>query len=87
MDNMGNKAFLNPFSINRAEHLGADLYRYFAGDNILGGLLSSKSLVLQGGRGSGKTMFFMYHAYESKKRQHMDSSTKGSRILEEEKIL
>jgi hypothetical protein len=53
----------------------------------LGGLLSSKSLVLQGGRGSGKTMFFMYHAYESKKRQHMDSSTKGSRILEEEKIL
>ena len=54
-----NNTFHNPFSINRAEHLGADLYRYFAGAKLLSGLLSGKSLVLQGGRGSGKTMFFM----------------------------
>ncbi|MGO9090450.1 MAG: hypothetical protein ACLQGU_07235 [bacterium] len=82
-----NKAFQNPFSINRAEHLGADLYRFYAGANLLGGLLSGKSLVLQGGRGSGKTMFFMYHSYESKKREHLDPVSNRSRLLEMEKIL
>ena len=82
-----NKTFQNPFSINRAEHLGADLYRYFAGANLLSGLLSGKSLVLQGGRGSGKTMFFMYHSYESKKLENLDPVSKRSRILEMEKIL
>lgn len=84
---MENKSFQNPFSINRAEHLGADLYKYFAGTNLLSGLLSGKSLVLQGGRGSGKTMFFMYHSYESKKREHYDQVSKCSRILEKERIL
>lgn len=84
---MGDKSFQNPFSIDRAEHLGADLYRYFAGADLLSGLLSGKSLVLQGGRGSGKTMFFMYHSYESKKREHHDQSSKRSRILDKERIL
>jgi len=79
--------FQNPFAINRAEHLGEDLYQYFAGANLLGGLLSGKSLVLQGGRGSGKTMYFMYHSYESKKREHYDDKCKRSRILEKETIL
>jgi len=79
--------FQNPFSVNRAEHLGADLYKYFAGANLLRGLLSSKSLVLQGGRGSGKTMFFMYHSYESKKREWLSQKSNRSRILEMEKIL
>jgi len=84
---IGNKAFQNPFSVNRAEHLGADLYRYFAGANLLSGLLSSKSLVLQGGRGSGKTMFYMYHSYESKKLEKLDPTTHRSKILEVERIL
>lgn len=84
---IGNKAFQNPFSINRAEHLGADLYRYFAGANLLSGLLSGKSLVLQGGRGSGKTMFFMYHSYESKRLENLDPVTHRSRILEMERVL
>jgi len=84
---MENKAFQNPFSINRAEHLGEELYRYFAGAKLLGGLLSAKSLVLQGGRGSGKTMYFMYHSYGSKKREHYDEMAKHARILEKERIL
>lgn len=82
-----NNTFHNPFSINRAEHLGADLYRYFAGAKLLSGLLSGKSLVLQGGRGSGKTMFFMYHSYESKKRECLDPISKRSHILEAENFL
>ena len=84
---MENKNFKNHISINRAEHLGDDLYKYFAGADILGRLLNAKSLVLQGGRGSGKTMFFMYHSYENKKREHFDAKSKHSKILEREKLL
>ncbi|MFP4642119.1 MAG: hypothetical protein ACLFPU_08090 [Dehalococcoidia bacterium] len=84
---MKGQDFYNPFSTNRAEHLGEDLYRYFAGANILGNMLSPKSLVLVGGRGSGKTMFFIYNSYQSKKREHYDENENRSHILEQESVL
>ena len=84
---MERREFQNPFQINRAEHLGKDLYRYFAGANLLTGLLSPKSLVLVGGRGSGKTMFFGYHSYPSKKLEHLDSNLQISHVLDKETVL
>ena len=77
----------NPFSIHRAEHLGRDLYRYYAKPSLFSRRLSAKSLVVMGGRGCGKTMFFIYHTYESKRREHEDANTGTSSILEEENVI
>lgn len=77
----------NPFSIHRAEHLGKDLHKFFAMQSLFSGKLGRQSLVLEGGRGCGKTMFFIYHTYESKKQQHKDPSTSNSLVLEKESIL
>lgn len=79
--------FENPFSIHRAEHLGKDLYRYYAKARLFSRRLSAKSLVLMGGRGCGKTMFFIYHTYESKRREHEDPNTGKSSVLEAEHVL
>ncbi len=59
--------FDNPFSIDRAEQLGDQLFKFFAHHKKLDNLLKRKSLMVQGGRGSGKTMFFLYHTYRTKK--------------------
>ena len=77
----------NPFAIHRAEHLGKDLYRYFAKPEFFSYRLGAKSLVLVGGRGCGKTMFFIYHTYDSKRLEHYDSTTGRSRVLENETVL
>ncbi|GAB5532261.1 MAG: hypothetical protein Roseis3KO_40380 [Roseivirga sp.] len=58
--------FNNPFAIDRAEHLGDDLYKYYANHPRFEGLLLRKSLIIQGGRGSGKTMFFLYRTFSNR---------------------
>jgi hypothetical protein len=59
----------NPFSIDRAEQLGDRLFEFYSNHKNFEGLLKSKSLMLEGGRGSGKTMFFLYHSYFNKKKE------------------
>src|SRR5574341_1412814 len=91
-ENLGNDSAAslhleNPFSVHRAEHLGKDLYRYFARPELFSGRLGAKSLVVVGGRGCGKTMFFIYHTYESKRREFEDPRTSRTRVLESTNIL
>ena len=59
----------NPFSIDRAEQLGDKLFEFYSNHKNFEGLLKNKSLVLEGGRGSGKTMFFLYNSYFNKKKE------------------
>lgn len=59
----------NPFSIDRAEQLGDKLFEFYSNHKNFEGLLKSKSLMLEGGRGSGKTMFFLYNSYFNKKKE------------------
>lgn len=66
--------FNNPFTTDRAEQLGNELFKFFAHHKKLEGKLKRKSLVVQGGRGSGKTMFFLYNTYKSKKTESESSS-------------
>ena len=61
--------FKNPFSTDRAEQLGDKLFEFYASHKSFNGLLRSKSLILEGGRGSGKTLYFLYHSYQSKKQE------------------
>lgn len=78
--------FQNPFVLNRAEQMGNALHEYFVADG-LENLLSNKPLVLQGGRGCGKTMFLMYHSYWSKKSEYVDRSSDLSDLLQQEEII
>ncbi|MCO6499360.1 MAG: hypothetical protein J5I47_03165 [Vicingus serpentipes] len=73
--------FDNPFSIDRAEQLGDELFKFFAYHEKFDGLLKRKSLMVQGGRGSGKTMFFLYHTYGSKKNESTNSGTAYNEFL------
>ncbi|MDQ3190446.1 MAG: hypothetical protein M3Q58_02535, partial [Bacteroidota bacterium] len=61
--------FKNPFSTDRAEHLGDKIFEYFADHENFQGLFKEKSLIIEGGRGSGKTMFYLYHTYLNKKKE------------------
>jgi len=66
----------NPFSIDRAEQLGDKLFEFYSNHKNFEGLLKSKSLMLEGGRGSGKTMFFLYHSYFNKKKESESKAIK-----------
>ena len=48
----------NPFFSNRAEQMGADLWKYYV-DLPFSNLLGTKPLIVEGGRGCGKSMFFI----------------------------
>jgi len=80
------ETFQNPFVLNRAEQMETSLHEYFVGDG-LEGLLSNKPLVLEGGRGCGKTMFLLYHGYWSKKREYLDRSLDLKELLKHEQII
>ncbi|MFC1999174.1 hypothetical protein ACFLXE_00260 [Chloroflexota bacterium] len=78
--------FQNPFALNRAEQMGNALHEYFVSDG-LEDLLSNKPLVLEGGRGCGKTMFFRYHSYWSKKCEFVDRGLNLADFLVQESFI
>ncbi|MCL9807457.1 hypothetical protein NAT51_18160 [Flavobacterium amniphilum] len=80
-------SFNNPFSIDRAEQLGDNLFEFYANHKNFEGLLKSKSLIIQGGRGSGKTMYFLYHSYFNKKKESISKGIKFIDFLNEEKVI
>lgn len=79
--------FENPFSIDRAEHLGDDLYKFYAKHKNFDDLLQRKSLILTGGRGSGKTMFFLYNTYNTRKKETLNNGLSFVEFLKKEKII
>ncbi|PTX43588.1 hypothetical protein C8P64_2117 [Christiangramia gaetbulicola] len=79
--------FNNPFSIDRAEHLGDQLFEFFAFHRRFDGLLKHKSLLLEGGRGSGKTMFFLYNSYFIQKKEAQKKNNFPEGFLESKKII
>jgi len=70
-----NNNFINPFSVDRAEHLGKDLFKFYVNHQKFHGILKRKSLIVTGGRGCGKTMFFLYNTYFQKKLEFENIST------------
>ncbi|MEC4084642.1 ORC-CDC6 family AAA ATPase [Myroides odoratimimus] len=79
--------FNNPFSIDRAEQLGDKLFEFYANHKNFEGLLKNKSLVIQGGRGSGKTMYFLYHSYFNKKQEAFSKNKSFDIFLNEENVI
>ncbi|KXY34996.1 ORC-CDC6 family AAA ATPase [Bacillus sp. FSL K6-0067] len=55
----------NPFREFRAEQMGKDLWKLYV-PGPFEKFLSSRPLVLEGGRGSGKTMFFLCNSWNEK---------------------
>lgn len=55
----------NPFSQFRAENMGNDLWRLYV-PGPLEKLLNPRPLILEGGRGSGKTMFFLCNSWRER---------------------
>lgn len=80
-------SFNNPFSIDRAEQLGDNLFEFYANHKNFEGLLKNKSLIIQGGRGSGKTMYFLYHSYFNKKNEAISKKISFSDFVSEEKVI
>lgn len=76
----------NPFVPNRAEQMGDVIYEYFVADG-LEDLLSTKPLIVEGGRGCGKTMFFLYHSYWSKKHEYLDKGLSLKDLLSKEPLI
>ena len=79
--------FENPFTTDRAEHLGDKLFEFYASNITFEGLLRRKSLILQGGRGSGKTMFYLYNSYFNKKRESESKDIPYQQFLKEQNII
>ncbi|RLJ98800.1 ORC-CDC6 family AAA ATPase [Tenacibaculum discolor] len=79
--------FENPFTTDRAEHLGDKLFEFYASNITFEGLLRKKSLILQGGRGSGKTMFYLYNSYFNKKRESESNKIAFNNFLKNQNIL
>lgn len=79
--------FNNPFSIDRAEQLGDNLFEFYAKHKNFEGLLQSKSIMIQGGRGSGKTMYFLYHSYFSKKKESISKGIEYKDFLAGENVI
>lgn len=77
----------NPFSIDRAEQLGDKLFEFYSNHKNFEGLLKRKSLMLEGGRGSGKTMFFLYHSYFNKKKESESKNIKFEEFFKAEKLI
>jgi len=79
--------FNNPFSIDRAEQLGNKLFEFYANHKSFDGLLKHKSLIIEGGRGSGKTMFFLYHTFFSKKEENLSKGLNYNEFLQKEELI
>lgn len=77
----------NPFSIDRAEQLGDRLFEFYSNHKNFDGLLKNKSLILEGGRGSGKTMFFLYNSYFSKKKEAISKGINFKKFLSDQNLI
>lgn len=55
----------NPFRQFRAEQIGSDLWKLYV-PGPFKNLLTPRPLVIEGGRGSGKTMFFLYNSWRDR---------------------
>lgn len=71
----------NPFKENRTEQM-KDLWKYYVPFPGLGG--DGKPLVVEGGRGSGKTMFFQCNSWRQKLLQLMKNEKPVTDLLDEE---
>jgi hypothetical protein len=60
MDNL-----INPFREFRAEQMGQDLWKLYV-PGPFKNILTPRPLILEGGRGSGKTMFFLCNSWKEK---------------------
>jgi hypothetical protein len=80
-------SYKNPFAIDRAEQLGDRLYEFYSYHPNFQGLLKNKSLILEGGRGSGKTMFFLYHSYFNKKKEAISAETAFQDFFSKESLI
>lgn len=79
--------FHNPFIPNRAEQMRDEvIYEYFVADG-LEDLLTTKPLILEGGRGCGKTMFFLYYSYWSKKYEYLGRGLNLTDLVSKEPII
>ena len=56
---------INPFSQLRAELMGPELWKMFV-PGPFARLTAQRPLVLEGGRGSGKTMFFLCNSWRER---------------------
>lgn len=79
--------FNNPFSTDRAEHLGDKLHEFFTSSHRFEGVLQKKSLVIRGGRGSGKTMFLLYNSYFHKKRKALNDGVEFTNFLKSSELI
>ena len=74
----------NPFKDNRAEQM-RDLWKYYV---PFPGLDSSgKPLVVEGGRGSGKTMFFRCNSWRQKVLEYNKNSVSLKQLIEKEEFI
>jgi hypothetical protein len=79
--------FENPFSIDRAEQLGDNLFEFFAYHKSFQGLFKFKSLIIEGGRGSGKTMFYLYHSYYNKRNEAKSKNISFVDFIQNENLI
>lgn len=71
--------FRNPFRAYRAEQMSENIWRLFVKEPF-NKLLGPKPLIYEGGRGSGKTMFFLCNSWKQQFEEHR-SLEKNPKIL------
>lgn len=69
----------NPFSVNRAEFM-SNLWKYYVPFSQLN-FDTPKSLVIEGGRGTGKTMFFLCNSWREKIAQFSENQVAATEKL------
>ncbi|SFT33425.1 hypothetical protein SAMN02910301_0410 [Lachnospiraceae bacterium XBD2001] len=75
----------NPFSNNRAEYM-EDIWKFYVPFNDLN-MDNAKPLVIEGGRGTGKTMFFLCNSWRAMLSKYSDTETSPvRRIVEKNNI-
>lgn len=74
----------NPFKENRAEQM-TDLWKYYV--PVPGIDNAAKPLIVEGGRGSGKTMFFLCNSWREKLSQYKKEKQDIALLLDEESFI
>lgn len=77
--------FKNPFSHNRAEYM-PELWKYYVPNNRIS-FESLKPLIIEGGRGTGKTTLFMCNSWRAKCDQDKNEGGNGINVILSEKIV